>query len=43
MEHVINQTNGLDNSLKVESNTPLSTKLGPVINLKVLESPKDRY
>ena len=28
---MISQTNGLDHSLKVENITPLSTKLGPLI------------
>ena len=33
MEYVISQTNDSDHSLKIGNNTPLSTKLGPLINL----------
>ena len=32
---MISQTNGSDHSLKVGSSTPLSTKLGPLINTGV--------
>ena len=33
MEYVISKKNGLDHSLKEENNTPLSEKLGTLINL----------
>ena len=33
MEYMISQTNDSDHSLKIGNNTPLSTKLGPLINL----------
>ena len=43
IEHVISQINGLHHSKRIETSISLSTKLGRLINLLVLESPKCQY